>query len=194
MTGPGVPYTWEQARANLHGVYARLPQVHCKGLCADACTNVAAAPLERALVAAAGVELPPALSHRRHLELIAAGQHQRCPALGPLNTCTVHAERPLLCRSFGTLRLNACEHGCWSRFIEYEQLATLMQAVRDVSDRWERAGRPGPAPADLPSITCPRCGLTSWHPTDVAEGYCGGCHEYTGPPTRQATSSGAPAP
>ena len=29
------------------------------------------------------------------------------------------------------------------------------------------------------SITCPACGTTSHHPTDVAEGYCGRCHDWT---------------
>jgi hypothetical protein len=29
------------------------------------------------------------------------------------------------------------------------------------------------------SFTCPRCGRTSHHPTDVAEGYCGACHDWT---------------
>lgn len=29
------------------------------------------------------------------------------------------------------------------------------------------------------SITCPRCGMTSWHPKDVEEGYCGHCHAWT---------------
>jgi hypothetical protein len=28
------------------------------------------------------------------------------------------------------------------------------------------------------SITCPICGMTSYHPTDVAEGYCGRCHDW----------------
>lgn len=28
-------------------------------------------------------------------------------------------------------------------------------------------------------ITCPRCGLTSWNPNDVTEGYCGHCHDWT---------------
>jgi hypothetical protein len=27
-------------------------------------------------------------------------------------------------------------------------------------------------------ITCLDCGLTSWNPNDVAERYCGGCHEF----------------
>ncbi len=28
-------------------------------------------------------------------------------------------------------------------------------------------------------ITCSACGMTSWHPVDVAEGYCGHCHDWT---------------
>lgn len=31
-----------------------------------------------------------------------------------------------------------------------------------------------------PSITCPVCNMTSYHPTDVEMGYCGNCHGYTG--------------
>lgn len=29
---------------------------------------------------------------------------------------------------------------------------------------------------------CPVCGMTSVHPTDVKQGYCGNCHAWTGPP------------
>lgn len=28
------------------------------------------------------------------------------------------------------------------------------------------------------SITCPKCGKTSYHPKDISERYCGNCHEY----------------
>jgi hypothetical protein len=28
-------------------------------------------------------------------------------------------------------------------------------------------------------FTCPVCGMTSYHPIDVAEGYCGDCHDWT---------------
>ncbi len=48
-----------------------------------------------------------------------------------------------------------------------------------------RLGSPAPgrhaAPetADAPeSVTCPRCGCTSHHPTDVREQYCGRCHAF----------------
>ncbi len=29
---------------------------------------------------------------------------------------------------------------------------------------------------DKPSITCPICGLTSYHPKDIEHGFCGNCH------------------
>jgi hypothetical protein len=31
-------------------------------------------------------------------------------------------------------------------------------------------------------FTCPECGMTSHHPDDVREGYCGRCHDWTGRP------------
>lgn len=27
---------------------------------------------------------------------------------------------------------------------------------------------------------CPLCGMESTHPEDIAEGYCGECHDFTG--------------
>lgn len=35
----------------------------------------------------------------------------------------------------------------------------------------------------MTSITCPRCGLTSYHPKDREEGYCANCHDWTSPPS-----------
>jgi ribosomal protein S27AE len=32
----------------------------------------------------------------------------------------------------------------------------------------------------VPSITCPKCGRTSYHPKDIAEHYCGVCGYYDG--------------
>ena len=31
------------------------------------------------------------------------------------------------------------------------------------------------------SITCSRCGRTSYNPSDIAAGYCGACHAWTTP-------------
>lgn len=33
-----------------------------------------------------------------------------------------------------------------------------------------------------PSITCPKCGMTSFNRNDISEGYCGNCHDWTGTP------------
>jgi hypothetical protein len=46
----------------------------------------------------------------------------------------------------------------------------------------------GVSAAELPSLgfqrafVCPRCGATSTHPNDIAQGYCGACHDWTGQP------------
>ncbi len=136
-------YTREQAVADLHAVYAKLPAVHCKGRCHDSCTVVPASELERQLIAEAGRPLGPAVSHRVHLQLIAAGTPQRCPNLGPLNTCTVYEQRPLTCRSFGSWRTSACEHGCYAdRMIEHHELMAWAAEVEAISARWVKAGRP----------------------------------------------------
>lgn len=46
-----------------------------------------------------------------------------------------------------------------------------------------------------PSITCPDCGRTSFHPMDVAQGYCGWCHWWTSDPelARVRPGGGIPA-
>lgn len=32
---------------------------------------------------------------------------------------------------------------------------------------------------DQPSFTCPVCGMTSYNPNDIREGFCGNCHAWT---------------
>lgn len=138
-------YTHEQAVADLQAVYDRLPSVLCKGRCWNSCTNVDATPLERALLAERGVDLPMPVPLARHEEMVAAGEHRWCPALGPLRTCTVYEARPLLCRSFGSWRSSACEYGCTAdRWLSLADFAALMYEVVEISRRWERVGRPAP--------------------------------------------------
>ena len=56
--------------------------------------------------------------------------------------------------------------------------------ARRGDSRWAKLARElhGPPPPDPPGFTCPRCGRTSYHPRDLAEGYCGACHDWTGRP------------
>lgn len=115
----------EEALAMLDDLYAQLPALECKGLCHDSCTGVDASELERERIRARGVELSRA-SPQLQMKLILGGhQIPRCPALGPLNNCTVYAVRPFTCRAFGlTMDPRApgematfkgpmmCDHGC----------------------------------------------------------------------------------
>lgn len=40
-----------------------------------------------------------------------------------------------------------------------------------------------------PAFTCPDCGTVSAHPDDLAQGYCGRCHRFTGLPARPRAGS-----
>ena len=47
-----------------------------------------------------------------------------------------------------------------------------------------------------PSFTCSRCHMTSYHPDDIRESYCGNCHDWTYPelvPDRPRVKSACPS-
>jgi hypothetical protein len=63
------------------------------------------------------------------------------------------------------------------------QVVIPRDLTRDEADRLCRfvatlATPESPAPV---FVLCPRCGARSFHPKDIAEGYCGACHDWTGP-------------
>lgn len=132
-----------EAIAALEDLYAQLPALECKGLCFDSCTAVDASQLERERMRERGVELPMALAHHRLQALIAAGRMPRCPALGPLNTCTVYEVRPFTCRAFGTVRDPAdtlaqgpmmCDHGCIpDGTFGFGQFARALREIEELS-------------------------------------------------------------
>lgn len=71
----------------------------------------------------------------------------------------------------------------------YDLLADFVEAWNDGARRAhvaQHAARGGDAwrPPDprYPSITCPRCGATSYHPEDKRQGYCAICTDFTSPP------------
>ena len=39
---------------------------------------------------------------------------------------------------------------------------------------------------DQPFITCPICHKTSYHPMDIAEGWCANCSQWTSDPADEA--------
>lgn len=79
---------------------ARIPTFTCKPGCHDCCGPVLATPREVAW-------LPVVDEQRRQ----AAEETLTCPYIGP-NGCTVYADRPLICRLFGTTPRLPCPEGC----------------------------------------------------------------------------------
>lgn len=129
--------------AALDAVYAALPNPHCRGLCADSCHNPTATAVERRRITDAGGPTlrPPILVAQLRREAPAHGgklfgDHTRCPALSALGTCTVYADRPLLCRAFGAVATPnlTCDHGCQPPDpITFRQLLELMVQVETMS-------------------------------------------------------------
>ena len=78
---------------------ARIPAFECVPGCHDCCGPVTASSEEMA-------ELPP----RSDAERAAALEAWRCPHQGEAG-CKVYAERPLVCRLFGTTPRLACPNG-----------------------------------------------------------------------------------
>lgn len=83
-------------------VYAQIPDVQCKGLCHAACGPILMSRAESTRMRARGVE-PPGLLDASAL---------RCSKLGADNRCTIYADRPLICRLYGTTRELRCPYGC----------------------------------------------------------------------------------
>ncbi|KPC54657.1 YkgJ family cysteine cluster protein [Amantichitinum ursilacus] len=77
----------------------RIPGFACKPDCHDCCGPVTATSTE--------VQRLPPKSAAEHA---AALEHLDCVYLGPQG-CTVYAERPLICRLFGTTPSLPCPHG-----------------------------------------------------------------------------------
>lgn len=59
---------------------------------------------------------------------------------------------------------------------ERERIALAIEAAYAAAiETAAGIARTGPPP----SITCPRCQRTSYNPGDIANGYCGACHDFT---------------
>ncbi|MDO6562194.1 YkgJ family cysteine cluster protein [Amphritea sp. 1_MG-2023] len=78
----------------------RIPSFECTPGCHDCCGPVTASSEEMSRL--------PVKSDAEHE---AALNEFNCVHLGP-NGCTVYAERPLICRLFGTTPRLACPNGC----------------------------------------------------------------------------------
>lgn len=93
--------------AALARIYARIPEVPCKGLCHEACGPIGMSFAEaRVIEDTTGAPLP-AYDEARSC----------CPFLNEENRCGIYDQRPVLCRLYGAIPNLPCPHGClpeWS--------------------------------------------------------------------------------
>lgn len=108
----------------LDQVYAQVPQVGCKGLCAAFCCVVPMLPLEAERIQE---------RHARPLP-VAVGRSLQCPLLSDEDRCTVYEARPFVCRLWGTVEALKCPHGCeppeWLTAPQAERLLREYHAVQ----------------------------------------------------------------
>jgi Fe-S-cluster containining protein len=114
----------QKVNAELDAIYARLPEIACRGLCSEECTAILMTPAERQRIRLASrisipdtvMDGPHAPAWTRELRVLApgylVGEDYRCPALTAENRCAVYDLRPLICRAYGLTRLMHCHYGC----------------------------------------------------------------------------------
>lgn len=97
--------------AYLQRLYAKVPNVACKGLCYDSCGPIPLARREQHLV--------KLTSHVVQLEIrgqlyptLYDEERRCCPFLTEEKRCGIRDERPMLCRLWGTTPEMPCVFGC----------------------------------------------------------------------------------
>lgn len=118
----------------LEAIYARLPEMQCRGLCQESCGPIGMAAVEASAI------------RSKHGALPVAGSDLTCSALAN-GRCSIYADRPLICRLWGVVERMACPWGCvpeGGRITDAEAYAAL-SAVEALS--------PGEPYFSLPSLT-----------------------------------------
>lgn len=117
-----------QHLAALRKLWARVPDVQCRGLCSEACGPISMSAAELALLEGRVGTLTKPLS--RHLTgeagllrqaipgldtdafpLIYDTEREACPLLRD-GRCSQYQFRPLVCRLYGAVEALRCPHGC----------------------------------------------------------------------------------
>lgn len=131
-----MPSWYEVVAAEFEKIYGDIPQIECKGLCADACGPIDMHPWERLQIRRAGVRLPSNEAQRLE-QFRDEANHYTCPALSEDERCTVYEVRPTICRLWGTFDGLRCPYNC--RVLNGRELMTDMQAM-EILDRARVAG------------------------------------------------------
>lgn len=95
-------------KLSLADVYARIPDVGCKGLCKESCGPIAMSNDEDDRLRGLGVTIPSMVDA---VAAIDHGDEYYCPALRD-GRCSVYDDRPTICRLWGATTSMPCSHGC----------------------------------------------------------------------------------
>jgi hypothetical protein len=106
----------------LEELYAEVPAIRCRGLCANSCHSLGLSNVEQTRIAI-----------RRGVRLETTIYPDGCPALTPFRHCSIYDDRPLMCRLWGVVESMPCPHGCVP-----DRMLTDREA-RDLLERLERA-------------------------------------------------------
>jgi hypothetical protein len=92
----------------LADIYARIPEVSCKGLCKESCGPIAMSKYEDRRLQERGVTIPSMVEAVAEIQ---NGAEYYCPALQD-GRCLVYEDRPTICRLWGATASMPCPHGC----------------------------------------------------------------------------------
>jgi Fe-S-cluster containining protein len=125
---------YHQGVAALDAVYAQLPVIHCKGLCAVSCGPIPVTDLEaRRLQVATHTKPRTFLQVFQDARSIQPMPRERCIYLTDAGRCRAYAVRPLICRVWGTVKMLSCMHGCTpDRWMTDREFLRTAQAVEKI--------------------------------------------------------------
>jgi hypothetical protein len=114
----------KRRRLELDALYAELPRLDCRGLCAESCGPIVTTRVEwQRICRAAGYE-PKALVGVDGLT---------CPLLKD-NRCTVYEVRPLICRLWGLVETMPCLWGCKpERYLTHEEGLEFLTRAAEIN-------------------------------------------------------------
>lgn len=112
---------------SIDDIYAKVPDVHCKGLCHEACGPIMMSDAEQKRIQERHGFIPSAPIQR--IAFTGGVDAFTCSALKD-GRCSIYEDRPLVCRLFGAVRGNPlmkCEFGCKATLPDHKARKLLRQ-------------------------------------------------------------------
>lgn len=117
--------------ASLNAIYAKIPNIQCKGLCHETCSMIIASRIE-SKIAKKSLGKTPFLTLPKAVELTATGVISPCSALKN-NRCSIYDIRPSICRLYGVAEGLLCQFGCVpERVLTDREARNIMREIREL--------------------------------------------------------------